>query len=295
MDVNVVKEVIQIVEETTKEIKKLTENKNKNKERRINKISKRNEIMIIGDSIVHNMDVKQVEETVGPVLVPGMSGPEAKFNRAYGSKYDCKAKFPNNNYEYKVPQLLQRDKTRNLIFQASVTDLSNLKEVPKSNTNYLYDKATESENAIKTAKASLDKDSDLEKVVVMERPPRDDSMYDLNEWANFVLRCQGEEAREQYGDRLVVGRHTNLYLEDGASKVAIYGEQGRTFGYDGVHMRGVEGKLAYTKSVIDILKKSGLESLKWKVVGDKEASNKKKVSQEVRRPVTTSNRFSMLN
>ena len=60
-------------------------------------------MMIVGDSIFHSMNFEMIETEVGKVSAPGKEGPGAKYDRAYGSRYDHKAQFPNNNQEYKIP------------------------------------------------------------------------------------------------------------------------------------------------------------------------------------------------
>jgi len=134
----VVKEVIDVdvdVEDTNKKSNKKNEHKDKQKRKRLK---------VIGDSIVNNIDIKKIEETVGSVSAPGLSGPEAKYNRTYGSKYDPRAKFPNSNQDYKIPQLLKKDMSDNLLVQALVTDITNLSKVPKTNREHIYGRAVES-------------------------------------------------------------------------------------------------------------------------------------------------------
>ena len=287
--------------------------KKEKKERQRNEKVER-KIKIVGDSIVHSMDFEKVEKLFGKVSVPGKEGPGAKYDRAYGSKYDPHAQFPNNNQEYKIQQLLTRENADTLVFQASVTDITNLQRVPTTNTNFMHGKAAESsENAVNIAIKALEKDPKL-KVVLMQRPARYDSLADVSEWANFVLGCKVEKAKEQFGDRLVLGEHLNLHTE-GAVETR-YGVKGKTPGYDGVHLRGAKGQEAYTDSVIAILRKAGLCSEQWQVVGSQKKSRRQEGkiqevrSKEVRieevrkhgasqksrvNQTTTSNMFEMLN
>ena len=138
----------------------------------------------------------------------------------------------------------------------------------------------------------------------MQRPARYDSMADVSEWANFVLSCKVEEVKEQYGDRLVLGEHDSLHSEGAVE--ARYGVASRTPGYDGVHLRGAKGQETYTDSVIEILKKNGLCSEQWQVVGGQMESRRQEGrGQKVRRQgatqesgvnqINTSNRFEVLN
>ena len=299
--------VIEIKKNETKEIVekevKMKENKKEKKRKQRNEKAERR-VKIVGDSIVHSMDFDKVEKVVGKVSVPGKKSPGAKHDRAYGSKYDPKAQYPNNNQEYKNPQLLAREKADILVFQASVTDITNLRKISTINVNSTYEKAVESsESAIKTATKALDNDVQLQ-VILMQRPARYDSMADVSEWANFVLSCKVEEAKKQYGDRLVLGEHSSLHTEGAVE--ARYGMESRTPGYDGVHLRGAKGQEAYTDSVIAILRKTGLCSEQWQVVGGKTGSRRQDVrEQEVSRQevmqesrvnqINISNRFEELN
>ena len=300
--------MIEIEDDEEDLVDKVTDKKKEKKCKQKEKKSKNKTLKIIGDSIVNNIDIKKVEEVIGPVSAPGLSGPEAKYNRAYCSKYDPRAMFPNNNQEYKIPQLLNREMSNNLLIQASVTDITNLSKIPKSNKEYLYGTAQDSSvNTMKTVEKTLEKHP-LLKIILMKRPPRYDNMSEESEFANFVLDCLGEKARMRFGDRLVVAEHTILY-EEGA-KDRMYGVKGRTQGYDGIHLRGVEGQEAYTRSVVQILKRAGLEQ-QWQEVRSKDNSRKQEFRrqgsrrqesrrQEYRRQdpknnTSTSNRFEVLN
>ena len=258
------------------------------------------ETKIVGDSIVNSLNPKQVEDEVGGlVFLPGRSGgPGAKEDRAYGAKYQSKstgARYPNNNLKYKVPQLLKEMMVDNLVISASVTDISNLIKVPEENVDFIHDKAQESvETTVKVATDALEEHPDL-KVVIMAAPPRFDSLADLSEYGTLILKTKVDQAKKKFGDRLQVGQHSDLYLEGGAREV-VFGVPGRTPGYDGVHLRGVGGQEAYTKSVINILKGAGVFQAKWKEAKGKGAARRQKLRKETSSPaITTRNRYQGLN
>ena len=99
----------------------------------------------------------------------------------------------------------------------SVTDITNLSKVPKVNIDYLHEKAQESlETTIEVATNALDDNPDL-KIVIMAAPPRFDSMAELSEYGTMILKTRVEQAKANFGDRLHVGEHTNLYTEGGAN------------------------------------------------------------------------------
>ena len=293
-------EVIEITdvnkEDNTEEVVKNVEKKEKRNKRKNNKM----ETKIVGDSIVNALNPKQVEDAVGGlVFLPGRSGgPGAQKNRAYGAKYQIRktgALYPNNNQQYKVPQLLKERMVDNLIMSVSVTDITNLNKVPKENVHYLHEKAQESvETTVEVATNALDDNPDL-KVVIMAAPPRFDSMADLTEYGTVILKTKVEQAKVKYGDRLQVGVHNSLYSE-GETRDNLYGVAGHTHGYDGVHLRGVGGQEAYTKSVIAILKEAGVHKAQWKVARGRRSSREQVVRKETTsNVVTTNNRYEALN
>ena len=291
-----VKNVIEVEDNDEVVEKKVEDKRKEKKERQKNKRSSAKKLKIVGDSIVNSINMNILKESIGPVSAPGLSGPEAKYNRAYGSKYDPRALFPNNNQEYKIPQLLQKEMTDNLLIQASITEISNLAKIPKSNQESLYSRAQESsENTMKTVEKTLEKHPNL-KIILMKRPPRHDNMVEESEFANFVLDCLGEKAKIRYGSRLVVAGHTDLYGE--GTKDKLFGVKGQTQGYDGVHLRGVEGQEKYTKSVLKILKKA---CLKDQEARSKRSSRRQETKgQEIRRQesrstISTSHSFDALN
>ena len=136
------------------------------------------------------------------------------------------------------------------------------------NIYILFGRAIESsDNTMKIVEKTLEKHPNL-KIILMKRPPRHNNMSEESEFANFVLDYLGEKVSVRFGDRLVVAEHTSLYKE--GAKDRMYGVKGRTQGYDGVHLRGVGGQEACTKSVVLILKKAGLEQ-QWQEVRSKNA------------------------
>ena len=69
----------------------------KEKKDRQNAAKAERKIKIVGDSIGHSINFKRIEKEVGKVSALGKEGPGAKYDRAYGSQYDHRAQFPNNN------------------------------------------------------------------------------------------------------------------------------------------------------------------------------------------------------
>ena len=210
-----------------------------------------------------------------------------------------------------MPEVLERRKGKvdHAIWGASITDISNLKKmylnaVNKPNTDKwaneekaaVYKSAARSSlNSIQVAEAALQSNPSIKKIIVTDRPARYDEMYEVNEYSNFVLRCRALQSA--YKARLVVGEHS-LHCK-GAVREARYGKAGVTKGFDGVHFRTVEGKEAFTKSLIRILKKEEVGSVmettsEWEVAGGRRAA--RRLEAEVPMAgVPTTNQFSPLN
>jgi hypothetical protein len=246
--------------------------------------------LLVGDSIVHNINTTLVEREVGGLLfTPGLYGPGARTDRVYGSEYDSVSRYPDNNQRDKIPQLLQIREVDNLVLQASTTDITNLKKFGQTDANIseVYEAARKSSaNVMEIAEEALKANTNLKKVVIMERPARFDELYDVSEYSNFVLRCLG--SKSPYQDRLVVGEHS-LYCVDSV-RVARYGQPGHTRGYDGVHLRGKEGKDAFSWSVTRILQKAGISMSEWKVSSGRRSTSRQEVQTRTS-GITTSNRF----
>ena len=145
---------------------------------------------------------------------------------------------------------------------------------------------------VEVACDALENNKDM-KIVILERTPRYDDKADLSEFSNFVLRELVRKAKHKYGDRLMYGSH--ILDSEGTTREARYGRPGVTPRYDGLHLRGVLGKQAYTNSVINILSEAGVSSHGWKMVRRRKASSSRFDEQKQRSSVIVSNKFAPLN
>ena len=260
-------------------------------------------------------DHAKLEKAVGGFLhVPGLNGPGARQDRIYGSQLsnDPQVKYPKNNQEDKVPEILERrrGKVDHAIWGASITDITNLKKqyiasTKKKNKDKfisdekarIYNSAAQSSlTSIEVAEKVLKDNPLLKKAIVTERPPRYDEMFDVNEFSNFVLRARA--LKSEYRGRLVVGEHT--LHGSGARREARYGRPGFTRGYDGVHFRTEEGRKAFTASMTRILRNEGVGTVEdqagseWQVVRGR-GSARRMEAEDNSEGVSTANRYSSLN
>ena len=155
---------------------------------------KKSNVCLVGDSIAHNVDVKQLEKDSNSLITK---------RKAYGSVEDSVSMFPKKNLSDVVPQELVRKYNQTgldfdvLIIQASSTDITNLDTNVNAMENMEYLKqsaAVSSTNIFNVATYSL-KHTNVKKVIIMERIPRYDRVEDdpsslksgLSEYSNGIL------------------------------------------------------------------------------------------------------------
>ena len=94
--------------------------------------------------------------------------------------------------------------------------------------------------------------------MILSRPPRLDSLSEISEKANNVLK---EEAKRYNNDKISVIDH-NIALQ-GLTKEEVFGA--RSERNDGIHMNGKHRKDAFTKSIIEAIKSCGISKKKNKL------------------------------
>jgi hypothetical protein len=226
------------VREAAEEVRKAAEEIKKAQEVRKVKVEVRpKRANYIGDSISHHVDTDKLEEATKMEIT--------KF-KAYGTQYNTNQRFPEKNFSAVVPQALGKVECNILILQSSSTDLTNLRD---GNKDYMEQEVHRSNVAmLHVCEAALTQHTMLEKVILMERAPRYDRLHMLNIFANRDL--QAEVNRSRLKDKILLGLHT-LDCE-GTIRQARYGIIGKYL-VDGLHLRGAEGRAAYTNSVLHIL------------------------------------------
>ena len=210
-------------------------------------------ICLVGDSISHNVDTLEVERATGSII---------SKSKAYGSVRDNKSLYPQKNFTDVVPEKMIKKYNQSgmdfdlLLLQASSTDITNL-DTSKINDKVKVDlkrcSLASSENMFNVAVNAVN-NTDVSKVIIMERIPRFDSTIksELSELANGHLHHLLYES--DYKDKIMIGQHRIMCNADNRSDV--YGA-GR--GFDGIHARGPAGHYSLTKSLINILK----EVVRW--------------------------------
>ena len=182
------------------------------------------------------------------------TGAEFKKAKAYCSKFG--GLMPTKNLTDIVPKVLGSEKFDYLVVQASSMDLTNLLELPDPTVDEYYrqEASLSSYQTVAALDSALTSHPHIKGVVLMERAPRYDDLHDLNRYANGLLH--EAVAKSRHGNKIFIGQHT---LEcEGGLRASRYGTLSSNNNYDGVHLRGTSGKMAYTRSVASILQQAGL-------------------------------------
>ena len=103
---------------------------------------------------------------------------------------------------------------------------------------------------------ALEKNKTLKNVVIMELPPRADSvrLQNLTEYSNFVLR--DATTRSKYNQKITIGFFDYLYK---FSSKDIFGHPS-SYRYDGIHLRGDWGSEAFTDCIRAAVRRSRFPS-----------------------------------
>ena len=166
---------------------------------KVNPIDYKKKIIIVGDSVLNNIDTLKMETVMkSKVVRPGML---RKNYRIYGADYDPLPKFRYNNHTNTLPRVVQKSKPSGLVIQASITDITNIKlHLHDETQDQLYMRAENSSiSTLQAAVSLLDNQPELD-IMVFKRPPRLDEMSRLSEHANQVQFISVSESTECFSD-----------------------------------------------------------------------------------------------
>ena len=213
-------------------------------------------ILFVADSVGHTASLRKIETACNARVVSA---------RAYSSVPDPSARWQELNFRDVVEQKLKnsgREDFDTLVMSAPTVDISNLDTSrlrSNDSTDFYKQRVIQSSrNMFNLAKASLEQNTNLRKVVIMEHPPRfDDRKVDpislkpsLRALANATLYQLLDNCSMK--DRIFIGSHSLECAGIGATHQAKYQDQ-NTGRYDGVHFYGQSGSRDYTDSVKTIL------------------------------------------
>ncbi len=212
-------------------------------------------VLYVADSIGSHCDFQSIEKATGADIVA---------KRAYSSVEDMRARWPESNFRDVVPVQLAEGKYNQLVMQAPSVDITNMKRVVnKTSKQYQRgDASTSSFNMIKTAEKALQQFPNLKGVLIAEHAPRHDNMREISQFSNQELHRHLKHSL--YKDKIKIGLHTLDF--EGEEKDSVYGSKQTNTKPDGYHLRGPNGKHSFTKSLLNIFNKAGLNKEKKTLV-----------------------------
>ena len=222
---------------------------------------KKMNICFVGDSIAHTIDTLEVEKATRTII---------SKSKAYSSVHDHVSIYPDKNFSSVVPDTLTKKFNQTgmdydiLLLQASSIDITNLDSSNDTaeNIKYLEHSARASSENLFNVAINAIKNTEVSNVIIMERIPRHDRIHDdpagikagLSELANSHLH---QLLRVSYfKEKIKIAKHV---MDSSLGVSELYGSSKN---FDGIHLRGPAGKYAYTRSVVSILRESGLPTAK---------------------------------
>ena len=213
--------------------------------------------LLVGDSHVKSVNTRAVEKALNQkknrLRNPAFAKP--KEGSAYTTtRFSPNAKYPENNLENKLPELLNERPYKNVIVLTPSNNITNIKEMPNEEQNQLA--VAVARETLGVVEKALKDFPNLEKAVIVELPPRADShrLSELVEFANFVLKSSVEKSK--YRNQISIASLDPLYDH---SEYAIFGSPSSPKS-DGIHMRGNRGSRLYTDCILNAVKSAGLGS-----------------------------------
>ena len=216
---------------------------------------KRPKILYVGDSIATNVNFRRLEEEFSSRI---------KTAKAYSCIHDRTSRWPEKNVHDVTQDALdvthKDDKFTHLVLGAPSVDITNIdtsKLTPLDNIEAYKQKILIAcQNLMTVAESSLQNHPSLKKVVIMEHAPRFDPEEvdptglkpSLARYANYNLAQMCNNSA--FKDKLSIGKHS---LDCNISMLTTRYRDDKTGRYDGIHMFGREGSIAFTNSVSSIL------------------------------------------
>ena len=215
--------------------------------------SKSSSTLLVGDSHISSIDLREVEKCLGrraQLFMPGATRP--REDRAYCSTPDWTgARYPENSLQQMVPELLGERNYTNLIVLAPTNDISNLQDV---NSKQEQERLAV-QSARNTVNVALEALKSVEKVLIMEQPARVDKMSELSEFSKKKLR-EFVASCPKAGSIKIGSSRTDIVASK-EKRAEVFGKPAERK-FDGIHMRGVGGKKFLTETIKEALQYSGL-------------------------------------
>ena len=207
----------------------------------------------MGDSHVKTVKSRHIERKLKGNKLRNPAASSPREGAAYTTTRDWpNAHFPNSNLAERVPELLNERSYESLIVLTPSNNIKNVENLDWEVQNRLAIKT--STDTVSIVEKALEQNNTLKKAVVVELPPRADSMrlQELTEFANFTLRNTIEKSI--YKSQITLARLDSLYQY---AEKDIFGSPSSRKN-DGIHMRGRLGATAYTECIMTALKSADL-------------------------------------
>ena len=209
--------------------------------------------LLVGDSHVKTVKSRHIERKLKGNKLRNPAASSPRDGSAYTTTRDWpNAHFPNSNLAERVPELLNERSYESLIVLTPSNNIKNVENLGWEDQNRLAIKT--STDTVSIVEKALEQNNSLKKAVIVELPPRADSMrlQELTEFANFTLRNTIEKSIYKSQITFASLDSLNLYTEKD-----IFGSPSSRKN-DGIHMRGRLGATAYTECIVRALKAAGL-------------------------------------
>ena len=233
-----------------------TSAKQHQRRRKKTKYLQKSKILYVGDSVAQNANVPFLEKE---------SNTRIRTKKAYSAVNDKAARFPNESFADVVPAALAEthhdDQYSHLVLAAPTIDVTNIdaSEVSIDDNIEVYKQKIQisCENMFSVATKALENHQELEKVILMEHPPRHDPKSNdptglkpyLANFANSTL--QKLLQRSTMNNKIIVGKHNLDFSQNMTTAIFEHDWRGN---FDGVHMHGSFGTSMFTESVLNIFR-----------------------------------------
>ena len=225
----------------------------------------KDKLLWVADSISSNVDFKCLSAETNMVI---------KSAKAFAAIPDSVgARYPDKNFLDVVEKELSENEFNVLVIGGGTVEITNLDTSvnPEANiSNFKELIVTSSQQIFTLAEASLHTYPQLEKVIVLKRPPRFDplaidplqlkpQLSRLGDACLFDLWCNSA-----FKNKIFLGDHEIPHHLDDVHHM-VYGNDDHPK-YDGLHMYGPQGHATFQASILNILKNAGLVKSKKKKV-----------------------------
>ena len=229
---------------------------------------RRNKLLIAGDSLLANHDRGMMREATKDEVQ------EVQEVKCYASVYSeaPEVKFRRKNFRDVVPAELEDNDFTAVLMQSSSVELTNMKGKGAAPELLKQTAVVAARNMFDVATAAATFPT-VERVILAEALPRIDEMREHAKSGNDELIRLWQEAEPALREKITIGKHDYLTKAcpcsdaqcqqfpgpRGGLEASRYGTQdthGRS--YDGIHFRGSSGKIANTRSLVEMLASVGL-------------------------------------